>query len=158
MFFNFDETWGTYSISSKNHFPKKFFDLYHLEVEKQLIAQTADFLIKRYIWTFMGIKMIGMVLQVHLCPWWVILMTSCITYDVMNVDIFPRKFLKIDPNKIQWNFFEQVDLNDWISLKYAIFYLFVHLSRLTDMISVQKRTDKIFTYDVILWRWRHRND
>ena len=85
-------------------------------------------------------------------------MTSCITYDVMNVDIFPRKFLKIGLNIIRWNFFGQANTNNWISLKYAIYYLFVRFSPLTVMISVQKRMDKILTYDVILWPWHHRND
>ena len=158
MWFSFDETWGTYSIVGKKYFPKKFFDLYHLVVEKQLIAQTADFWIKRYIWTFMGVKMIGMVLQLHFCPWWVILMTSCKNYDVMNVDLFPRKFLKIGLNIKQWNFFEQADINEWISLRYAIYYLFGRFSQLTGIVSVQERTVQIFTYDVILWPWRHRND
>ena len=139
-------------------FRKKIFDLYHLVVEKQLIAQTADFSVKHYIWTFMGVKMISMVLQVHFCSWWVILMTSCKNYDVMNVDLFPRKFLKKGLITKQWNFFEQAHINEWISFRYAIYYLLGRFSQLTDIISVQKRTVQIFTYDVILWPWRHRND
>ena len=66
--------------------------------------------------------------------------------------------LKLDLNIKRWYSFRQADINDLISLKYAIYNLFFRFNRHTDMISFQKETDKIFTYDVILRRWRHRND
>ena len=106
----------------------------------------------------MGVKMIGMVLQVYFWSWWVILMISCTNYDVTNTDSIPRKFVKIRLKIIQWIFLDQADINDWISHKNAICCLFGRFSRLTDMISDHKSTDTIFTYDVISWPWRHWND
>ena len=46
-------------------------------------------------------------LLVHPWSWWVILMTSCTTYDVIIDDLFTRKFHQMSMKLKLWKFFEQ---------------------------------------------------
>ena len=105
-------------------FQKKKFDLYHLVVKKTADDLNSWFFDKTLHMPFMGVKMIVMVLQGHPCSWWVVLVTSWTNCDVMNVDLFPRKFLKIGLKIIRGKF-----IRKWIELtKYLIKMPFIAYS------------------------------
>lgn len=65
----------------------------------------------------MGIKMFVIILQIHPWSWWVILMTSCTTYDAITDDSFTRKFLKMGMKLKLWKFFEQAIKMTYYTIK-----------------------------------------
>ena len=71
-------------------------------------------------------------LLVHPWSWWVILMTSCTTYDVIIDDLFTRKFHQMSMKLKLWKFFEQaIKMTYYTVKKPFIAYLAGFMNSLT---------------------------
>ena len=69
---------------------------------------------------------------VHPWSWWVILMTSCTTYDVIMDDLFTRKFHQMSMKLKLWKFFEQaIKMTYYTVKKPFIAYLAGFMNSLT---------------------------
>ena len=78
-----------------NHYEWKFWLSTPSEWFKTAGGQNSWFCDKTSCMAIIGIKLIVMIRRLHFRSSWVIWMTSCTNYDVMNGDSFARKFHKI---------------------------------------------------------------
>ena len=69
---------------------------------------------------------------VHPWSWWVILMTSCTTYDVIIDELFTRKFYQMSKKLKLWKFFQQaIKMTYYTVKKPFIAYLAGFMNSLT---------------------------